>query len=295
MTHQLDVTTQLLGWLRRSDGAERLRDHVAGLEQRSLPSAPLPSEPPPEDGWLARDGYAILHEVAGPDLTSPLRRAVIELVGSGLPGVLVFMVDDLWTLTTHIERRLGELLGRPYILLDDGWAWSVAPGRGRGWPPHRGGGLVRFDRSAPELITAWIALGDVAADQACMHVVPLDEDPNYPTKLERVDAPLESVRALPISEGTALVWNANLLHWGGGCAARAATPRVSCSFSFGRADVAPPLELRRLAVPLDDPRLRLDFIADQIVRYADNEPGLATGILTWARAHRALRAAHSAP
>ena len=298
MPLQLDAVPKVLEWLRQSDGAAVLNAYVASLSGGALAGARAPERKIPdavqpghlEAAHLAAEGYAEIEALAAPALTTPLRHAVIELVAAGLPGVVAFILDEMWTLAEQTRARLSDVVGAPYRLLDDGWAWSIAPGRGRGWPPHRGGGTRLFDRRAPELLTVWIALGDVAADQACMHLVPLDDDPGYPDELHRLDAPLEAVRALPVREGTALAWNANVLHWGGRCSARAVAPRVSCSFSLGRADA----QLLSLPLRFLEPgelglQDRLDVIADQIAMYGEMQPDVSRGLFDWARANRLLR------
>jgi hypothetical protein len=284
MALQLDVITEILQWLRQSSGATLLHDRVRMFARGSAchsPDLATAAEPT----TLPREGYIVIADVAPKALTAPLANATTGLVDAGLPGVFAFMLDEIWTLAELVRARFGEAYG----VLDDGWAWSIRPGRGRGWPPHRGGGPQLFDRGAPELVTVWVALADVAADQACMHVVPLDEDPGYPNELERTDAPLETVRALPVSEGAAIAWNANLLHWGGACAATAPAPRVSCSFSLGLVSKKTVANLGFLDPAGLDAHRRLDMIADQIAMYGDGQPDVVPEILQWARIHRQLR------
>lgn len=299
---QLDVITQLLEALRQSNGAEVVLEQVRRLAV--LEVSPPQSSPgdhahaeaqlgPAE--WVAREGYAVFDRVAAESVTATLRRAALALVAAGLPAVFIFMLDEAWSLSHSLRERLRASIAEDYDLLDDGWAWAISPGVGRGWPPHRGGGLRLFTRRAPELVTVWVALGDVAADQACMHAVPLDQDPGYPDQLERLDAPLDAVRALPIPAGAALVWNANLLHWGGGCSPRAAKPRVSCSFSFGRASARPALDLEVLEPTGLDPGRRLDMIANQLAMYGAGQPDVAPELLRWARANRQLRDSFTRP
>ena len=125
-----------------------------------------------------------------------------------------------------------------------------------------------------------------------MHVVPLDDDPGYPDNLDAVSAPLSCVRALPVEGGTTLLWNANLLHWGGACSLRAAGPRISCSFSLGRQDarevhgLAPLGEMSTLGLDA-----RFELIARQIVTYGEGQPDIPNDLLSWARATTAMRAA----
>src|SRR5262249_39694267 len=143
--------------------------------------------------------------------------AVGSLVRAGYPATFVFVFDEVWLLAERVRSRVSALLQRPFVLVGDVWAWRIEPGRGRGWAPHRGVATHTFDRSEPEVINTWVALSDVEANRSCMHFVPLDEDPGYPEAMHRCDAPLERTCAVPASAGTALLWNANVLHWGGGC------------------------------------------------------------------------------
>src|SRR5690606_20624279 len=143
----------------------------------------------------------------------------------------------------------------------------------------------------PELLNTWVALSDAPVDRACMHFVPFDADPAYPSELARHEA--GAGRAAPIAAGTALAWNANVLHWGGRCAEDAPAARVSCSFSLARADalddrygwggaIVSPSTL----TPLD----RVDLVASQIDTYGEGQPDVSLEVLTWARAACAFRA-----
>lgn len=240
---------------------------------------------------LALDGYAVLRAVAGPVTIGALRDAIARIGASGLPFVFVCAFDELWTLGESLAARVSKVLGHPYELLADAWAWAIPPGR-HGWPPHRGGDATPLTRDAPEVLTVWVALTDAPADRACMHVIPLDDDPNYPAHLERLDAPLSAVRALPVAAGTALVWNANILHWGGSSSPRAPGPRISCSFSLGRSDTPSRHGVPTLRAPSKlDVFARLDVIASQIQTYGPGQPDVTPDILEWARATCSLRAA----
>ncbi len=287
---QPDVITRVADQLRRSDGAAALHELVLSLTTSSTIAPRVTAyEPRAEHEELARDGYAFLPSLAGHELTTPLRETITKLAAAGLPAVFAFLRDEMWGVAELTRARLQELQGVSYRLLDDAWAWCIEPGRGRGWPPHRGGiGGRVFDRQRPELLTVWVALDDVAADQACMHVLPLDQDPGYPNDLGKLDGPLEAVRALPLEGGSALVWNANVLHWGGSCA-RARRPRVSCSFSFGRTDALPTLGCAILDPLPRTPEDRLAAIAGWIATYGVGQPDVAAEILTWARIHSSFR------
>jgi hypothetical protein len=240
--------------------------------------------------WLARDGYALL-PLAAPD--TALRAAIIGAIGrlieDGLPAVFIYLVDEVWEIGERLRDRVSRMLGRTYLLNEDGWAWQVAPGE-RGWSAHRDDGEL-CDREAPERVNAWVALTDVTAERACMHVVPLDDDPSYPEKLQTKEIPFHAVRALPVSAGTCIVWNANVLHWGGACARRAPGPRVAISYTLVRDDAHEHFRKDALTGPRLAPLERVDVVASLIASYEGKAPtDVRPEVFAWAAATRALRA-----
>ena len=242
--------------------------------------------------WLAPEGFSVLASLAERARCAALIAAVDALAERHLPAVFVYAFDEPWVIGERIRRRISALSGHDYRLVEDIWAWRIPPGSG-GWPPHRGIADVLLDREAPEILNVWVALSDVTADRACMHAVPLDDDPGYPEALARVDAPLESVRALPVAAGDALVWNANVLHWGGRCAPRAAGARVSCSFTLCRADAADRFPGLALLGPLEilDLMARLDVVARMVLLYGDAERGdVSATVRQWANLTHELAA-----
>lgn len=239
---------------------------------------------------LGENGFATFVNAESEAICGCAVEVIDNVRGAGLPALFLYAYDEPWLLGERLCARLSGLLARKYVMIEDVWAWRIERGS-RGWPPHRGVRSTLLQRQTPEVINVWVALTKVAADQSCIHVVPLDEDPGYPSALDRVDAPLESVRALPVSAGTALAWNANLLHWGGPCSARARGPRMSCSFTFCLADAAEGLGMQPVSLHDFDFRARLDAIARQILTYGEGQPDVAAEVATWARANEALRAA----
>ena len=233
--------------------------------------------------WLARDGVAPLREAADAAVCAALVRGIEALRKRDLPAAFIYAFDEPWTIGERVRLRIAALVGSDYRLVEDVWAWHVPPGTG-GWPPHRGIADVRLDREAPEVLNVWVALSEVTTDRACIHAVPLDEDPGYPDALERLDAPLASVRALPVNAGDALFWNANTLHWGGRCAPRAEGPRVSCSFTLCRADAVDRFAELRLLPPLEtfDHAARMDAVARMILLYGDGQPDVTNVVREWA-------------
>jgi hypothetical protein len=239
---------------------------------------------------LAGAGHGRLAGAEG-SWCEPMRQAIDVLLAEGLPAVFVYLADPIWALGERVRQRVSTVTGRPYVLVADAWAWRIDRSA-RGWPPHRGWARSVLDRASPELVNAWVALSDVEVDRSCMHVVPLDADPDYPAQLDRAPASSAAL-ALPASAGDALFWNANTLHWGGSCAPSARGPRFSCSFSLVRED-ANGFALERLHLSRGlDRSARLELIADQIATYGENKPDVSPDVLTWARAAVALRRAPS--
>lgn len=251
----------------------------------TLPARPaLPATQPSEERrWFAKNGFGAARAATARSGCAPLVGAIEALRARALPATFVYAYDDAWMIGEAVQLRISHLLGHAYELIDDVWAWHIPHGRG-GWPPHRGVSDTTLDRDAPEIVNAWIALSDVTADRACMHAIPLDEDPGYPGDLEQVEVPLSSIRAMPASAGDALFWNANVLHWGGRCDERAAGPRVSCSFTLRRSDAARRFRDFRILSPrpqLDLP-MRMDTIARMILAYGKDQEDVSEVVGEWA-------------
>ncbi len=236
---------------------------------------------------ITDEGLGVLEKVALDEMAA-LSDAVRALVATGLPAVFVYAFAETWALAERVRARISAAMATEYSVVEDAWAWQIDPGE-RGWPPHRGVGML-LERSAPELLNVWVALTDATADRACMYFVPLRDDPGYPSALEHVDAPLEVIRAVPVRAADALFWNANVLHWGGPCSALAGGPRRSCSYTLARGDAPPSLTgpiLDPVGLDLD---ARLDVIARQIIMYGAGKPDVSAEIRTWAEATCALGA-----
>jgi phytanoyl-CoA dioxygenase PhyH len=240
---------------------------------------------------LIDDGFAPLSAVAPEATCARLVDAIERLTAAGLPAMFVYLFDEPWQVGEAVGARVSAILGRRYEVVEDIWAWRIEPGKGRGWPAHRGLSEPLLAREAPELVNTWVALSDVEANRACMHFVPLDEDPSYPAALHVLDAPLSAVRTAPLQAGAALAWNANVLHWGGPCSPDAMGARVSCSFSLARCDALGGLALPRAHDAVTDLRARLDAIARLLVIYGEGQPDVREPVLAWAHASVAMKAA----
>jgi ectoine hydroxylase-related dioxygenase (phytanoyl-CoA dioxygenase family) len=204
-----------------------------------------------------------------------------------LPASFVYAFDEAWAIGDRLRRRISRAVQHDYALVEDVWGFLVPPGTA-GWPAHRGISDVVLDRAAPEILNVWVALTDVTVDRACMHAVPLPEDPRYPASLASVDtavAPHAAITAMPVDAGDALLWNANVLHWGGRCSPSAAGARASCSFTLLRADAAAKFPEMKLLRPLEqlDLQARMDVLARMVLVYGDPERGdVAEGVREWA-------------
>ncbi len=241
-------------------------------------------------GSLTTDGFAGLESIVPPATCAAVVRAIDALRARDLPAVFAYAFDEAWAIGEAVRAHVCSMLGREYRLVEDVWAWRIPTGTA-GWPPHRGIAHELLDRDAPQVLNAWVALSDVTADRACMHAVPLDDDPGYPTDLARVDAPAAAARALPVRAGDTLVWNANVLHWGGHCAPTAPGPRVSCSFTLCRADAAAAFGDLTLLQPFGqlDFSARMDVLARMVLLYGGAERGDVPQLVReWANLTHAL-------
>lgn len=242
---------------------------------------------------IAERGFTLLGATAGAQCEQ-LRDAVDAIVIDGSPATLVYAFDAVWALGEAIRVAVSQYFGCAYDVAGDAWAWSIAPGGGRGWTAHRGISHLVLDRARPEVLNAWVALSDVSVDRACMHAVPLDVDAGYPGALERTDSVRAAV-ALPVSAGSVLAWNANVLHWGGECLPTARGRRTSCSFTLVRADSKSRIGLPIVRVGDLDLTSRIELIARQLMVYGEGQPDVSPQFLEWARATCALGAMVRSP
>lgn len=244
---------------------------------------------------LCTDGYLQLPAAISSAQVHDLVVAVDALHVAGLPPVFAYVYDDFWHPTVALDAVAQAAIG-PFDVLDDVWAWHIDAGVGNaGWSPHRGRDVwERQSDGRPGTLNVWIALTDVPASGCCMHIVPLGDDPFYPADLNRIDVDPRGAHALPVTAGTALAWDANVLHWGG----RNSTPddptRVSLSFTL-RSRAAARLPGTAAVQPATlSFRSRLDLIAQQILTYAPREPGFPVEVVEWARTTTALLMAQGA-
>lgn len=246
-----------------------------------------PSSPngPALDDRLYTRGWFELPLVPTPDCER-LVGAIERLRAARLPLVAVYAFDEAWAIAEALQDRIGSILGTRYDLIEDLWAFRVPPGE-TGWKPHRGV-YERLDRSRPEYLNTWIALTEASLERACMTFVPLDDDPGYAGgSLHDVTHDVSRSLPAPVGRGTALVWNANTLHWGGACSPTAVGPRFSITFTFRRADTAARSDLGAVRIVKPGsfaPWERLDAIAHQLLTYGDGDLYVTEAARAWARA-----------
>lgn len=259
------------------EAARYFRDLAPDLNvgQRSDFTTKTAPEVPAGEGCGTR-GYLTLPGVIDGARAAAMSRGIEALHGAGLPGIFAYVYDELWEPIAALDATARAELG-DYDVLSDAWAFRVAPGA-RGWSAHRGWHEHEGERT---MLNVWVALTHATQDTSCMFVVPLDRDPSYPGNLESIAVPEGAAVALPALPGTALVWDANVLHWGGEMSASATSPRMSITYTLRkssrrRADL-PFLDLRAL-----DFRARLDLIAGELVKYGE-KAGVTGALAEWAR------------
>ncbi|MBS2016692.1 MAG: phytanoyl-CoA dioxygenase family protein [Deltaproteobacteria bacterium] len=233
----------------------------------------------PDDacGAIARAGWITIAEVASAAERQAVSSAIDALAHEGLPPLFVYAYPAVWAIGVRVARVISSALTARYDVIEDAWAFRVPVGPAyAGWPPHRGSYRLARDPRTPDSVNVWIAISEATVDNSCMYVVPLDRDAAYPADLRSHEAADGEGIALPIPAGSALVWNANVLHWGGPSSERAAAPRTSITFTLRRHDDA--------CAPANvaDHAGRLDVIADQARAYGDLERTLSEPVRRWA-------------
>jgi hypothetical protein len=219
-----------------------------------------------------------------------MRDAVVAVTGAGLPGVFAFAYDAFWQLANalrEVAAAFAEVPSTELALVPDVWAFHVPPGRAhRGWPMHRGIETSNRDaRGRLRLVNTWVALSPATRASSCMYFVPLGRDPHAPGALHELpDAGLGEAREL--APGGALVWDANVAHWGGPSSDDAREARISVSYTFSTDEAAEAVDVRTLTF-----ERRLAIVARQIVTYGARDPAVTPALDEWARVWLAIREA----
>ena len=230
-------------------------------------------------GDLLSDGYHVAGRLIPGARAARLLGLVRRLRRDGLPLELCWVYDEVWQLGALALLLLAAALGDDFQQLPALTVFWVEPGGGAGWRPHRdrAGSLGRDGRLAS--LTLWLALTPATPDNGCIYVLAPDGDRYHGSgEAGAVEPPeLQHVRALPARPGEALLWNHELLHWGGRSSPRARGPRVSLGFEF----VRPPSPYKArplLALPAPPLSVRLALIADSVLGYQYMRPTSAAAL-----------------
>lgn len=221
-------------------------------------------------------GYLQVESALPPPLLEAMHRCALLLQREDWPPVFAFVYDAFWQVPQlpKLAALLGSILGSGYRQSANFWFHAVPalPGAG-GWPPHQD----YPDRTGR--VTVWMALSPATPANGCLYAVPKNapvgswrDDLQMLTK-ETLLALLHHSRALPVAAGAALIWDGELLHWGGKSDGTG-EPRLSFSTEFLAAQEEPTARER----PLFDPTAglppfaeRLGLIGRAILDYYRNE------------------------
>ena len=264
-----------LGGGRASDGLEPVEAAAAGWGDLTVPELALARM---RDALDCR-GYGALRPTAGkdeawawPDSLAAdiawLREAAFALRTRGWPPAFVFVFDAAWRIVDRIFAPMEAALGTGCAMDPSVFCWiaRVAGFNGDGGPtapvggnfgmPHRDFthlASTAADGSAT-VLSVWVPLCAVDADNGCMMVVPRQLDRHFEKRyayahmrpalkndadenMLEVRFDLQAARALaPLEAGSIVAWRGNVIHWGTCCAPDAALPpRVSVGFNFLKA------------------------------------------------------------
>lgn len=230
---------------------------------------------------FAREGYCETPPILGALELARLNGAIDALAVEGWPPVFAWVYDEFWALAQHadVRRLLTSQLGDGYSQIPHIWTHVVPAVSGStGWMPH-------FDGLTNGRTSVWVALTDATLANGCMHIVPrrllppaFATEPLDTGRVMLADAlrALQGVRALPVSSGSLLAWNFDVLHWGGACvtperARRAISMEFMAAGETPGPGETPLLPIDGTAPPFAD---RLRLIAIAIEAYRKFEPGL---------------------
>lgn len=255
----------------------------------SRPSRPIAAR------GLGSSGYRHVTHFIEPAEARSMADAVRAIRGDGLPAVFLYVFDAPWLLLGRVHAALQEILGIDLEPLADVWAWLIDPRvDAGGWAVHRGWYEdVRGPQGAPSLVNVWVSLSRATLRNACMHLLPLDKDPDWPDRLGAESVQLSSNHAVPSGPGSLLFWNANVLHSGGTCDPACDEPRVSASFTLRRTGWNRcPVQPLPTALSF---RTRLDLIATMISTYGARDLPAGASLFDWAAATMTMQRLGSKP
>lgn len=213
------------------------------------------------------------------DETTRFAKAIDALNNVGLPANFLLAFDEVWhtveRLRAVLEPTLGHGLTYDFYIFNiqpGGIGWGMHRERAgvdakaafaSGGGPYHG---------LPYYNTVWLALTDATPKTSCMYALPAAADPGMlqqcaapaldkailskaqatapscqkPSTVDDEDLPRiigqahQHIRALPVSQGTALVWSQRLIHWGSSHGG-APQPRKTLAFALAEPNFEPPL------------------------------------------------------
>jgi len=210
-----------------------------------------------------------------------MAKCIEKLKELDMQPVWCFMYDEFWLLTIRIDAYIKSLLGERYHKLPDMWAWHIDPAKEeRGWEAHKDRDFgTLWDDGSPKSISVWIPLSDATTENGCMYVVPASKDPNY-TKTDHLyyadweEHFYENDKvAIEAKAGDILIWNQQLLHWGGKPTNKNASPRISVSVEFV-ADYVTRLQNHKVQYPVKP------WLNPFYVPAFDKKPGLINAVIS---------------
>jgi hypothetical protein len=209
---------------------------------------------------LKRDGYLTTNvPLIGADVANRMMIGVENLRKAGWHEVWAFVYDEFWqvTRTPSLVALLKQHLGDNFKAMPHVVVHYVHPETGAGWSPH-----VDFSER-DDRFTVWFSITDATIDNGCMYVISKHkvsdellgkwirmEDLNH----REVKALLQGTKALPVTAGSILAWEGDVIHWGTTSSPKV-QPRVSLSVVYLRENVEPLYD----EVPLLSPETVPDF------------------------------------
>ncbi len=183
------------------DGRSEPRSHETGLEIRRA---------------LVAEGYLQAPAFVPDEEARSLARAVSAIRARGLHPAFLYLYDQPWRMLGRVVPFFRSALHYDLEAIADVWAWHIDPCvDAGGWAPHRGWYEdVRGEDGLPSLVNVWVSLTRATERNACMHLVPLSRDPDWPQALARRPFDTGAGQPLPSETGSLLAWSANVLHWG---------------------------------------------------------------------------------
>lgn len=205
-----------------------------------------------KEGYLKTSPLIPEHEV------KLIAETIEKIHALGLPPIFIYVYDETWQIFRRLSKIVTPILDENYKITIAGmWAWRIDQ-TGSGFSIHRD--IYAKDTRAdgrPAHLTVWIPFTDATPENSCMHMLPINLDPNYPDNMRCKEITNYSdIRAIPAKAGSILAWNANIAHWGSKSSRWATHPRISIAMDFSRADAD--LDANDLADYASGPNLNAD-------------------------------------